>query len=202
MTAGSNRALPARLLFRAELMAPSMRRGDIGYLDEEGFLYISDRCVAFEVRLRTVADPLTNRAKDIIIRGGENIASGQIENALYADSRVKDAAVVPVPDPKLSELVAYVLSLSPRPPTPADTPPPPSSAVVVLHPGQRATESNLQAVLSQSLPKHCVPVLIVFKEEMPRNATGKTMKAELKQELRGIWEERMSRGRSEIKAKL
>ena len=84
-----------------------------------------------------------------IIRGGENIASGQIENALYTDSRVKDAAVVPVPDPKLSELV---------------------SAVVVLHPQHRGkvSEKELMEHVGKLLPKHCVPVLIVFKEEMPR----------------------------------
>lgn len=66
--------------------------GDIGHLDEENFLFISDR------------------AKEIIIRGGENISSIAVENAFYVDSRIKDAAVVPVKDDAMGELVALVIS--------------------------------------------------------------------------------------------
>lgn len=70
-----------------------MYSGDIGHVDEEGFLFISDR------------------AKEIIIRGGENISSIAVENAFYVDSRIKDAAVVPVKDDAMGELVAYVFRL-------------------------------------------------------------------------------------------
>lgn len=52
--------------------------------------------------------------KDIIIRGGENIHSTEVENALYADARVHDAAAVSVPDPRLGELVAAVVSVKPQ----------------------------------------------------------------------------------------
>lgn len=71
----------------------------------------------------------------------------------------------------------------------------------MLHPTHRnrVTESDLQAIVARTLPKHCVPVLIVFKDEMPRNATGKTMKTELKQELAGIWERKNAEG---MKARL
>lgn len=62
--------------------------GDIGYVDEEGFLYISDR------------------QKDLVIRGGENIASVAVENEIYMHPGVLDCAVVPVPHPKLGEEVA------------------------------------------------------------------------------------------------
>ncbi|KAG8952437.1 hypothetical protein FRC04_004497 [Tulasnella sp. 424] len=69
------------------------RSGDLGYLDEEGFLYIKDRL------------------KDVIIRGGENIDSTTVENAFYADERVHDCAAVGVPDRKLGELVALAVVL-------------------------------------------------------------------------------------------
>ncbi|KAG8893123.1 hypothetical protein FRC01_013767, partial [Tulasnella sp. 417] len=69
------------------------KSGDLGYLDEEGFLYIKDRL------------------KDVIIRGGENIDSTSVENAFYADERVHDCAAVGVPDRKLGELVALAVVL-------------------------------------------------------------------------------------------
>ncbi|KAG8913376.1 hypothetical protein FRC00_002529 [Tulasnella sp. 408] len=69
------------------------RSGDLGYLDEEGFLYIKDRL------------------KDIIIRGGENIDSTTVENAFFDDERVHDCAAVGVPDRKLGELVALAVVL-------------------------------------------------------------------------------------------
>ncbi|KAJ3516840.1 hypothetical protein NLJ89_g878 [Agrocybe chaxingu] len=72
-----------------------LRTGDVGYLDHEGFLYIKDRL------------------KDIIIRGGENIDSVSVENALYADPRVLEAAAVGVPDERLGELVAAIVSIRP-----------------------------------------------------------------------------------------
>lgn len=61
--------------------------GDMACRDEEGFFYIRDRL------------------KDVIIRGGENIAGGAVENAIYKDERVLHCAAVGVPDPKLGELV-------------------------------------------------------------------------------------------------
>ncbi|THV08574.1 acetyl-CoA synthetase-like protein [Dendrothele bispora CBS 962.96] len=72
-----------------------LKTGDLGYLDEEGFLYIKDRI------------------KDIIIRGGENIDSVSVENAFYALPCIYEAAAVGVPDPKLGELVAVAVSLKP-----------------------------------------------------------------------------------------
>ncbi|KAG6844698.1 hypothetical protein H0H87_004574 [Tephrocybe sp. NHM501043] len=70
-----------------------LKTGDLGYLDGEGFLYIKDRL------------------KDIIIRGGENIDSVSVENALYRDPRILEAAAVGVPDERLGELVAAVVSV-------------------------------------------------------------------------------------------
>ncbi|KAG6837737.1 hypothetical protein H0H93_003539 [Arthromyces matolae] len=77
-----------------------LKTGDLGLLDEEGFLYIKDRCKDFSL-------------KDIIIRGGENIDSVSVENALYRDPRISEAAAVGVPDERLGELVAAVVSVKP-----------------------------------------------------------------------------------------
>lgn len=69
-----------------------------------------------------------------------------------------------------------------------------SRAVVVTKPEYhgKVTEAELIALVAKSLPKHCVPVMVVVREEpMPRNANGKTLKRELKAELALIWEERM-----------
>lgn len=67
----------------------------MGYLDDDEFLYIADR------------------AKDIIIRGGENIASAEVENAIARDSRIAEVAAVPVPCPKMGERVGVHVSLAP-----------------------------------------------------------------------------------------
>ncbi|KAI5477431.1 hypothetical protein MNV49_006423 [Pseudohyphozyma bogoriensis] len=131
-------------------------------LDEEGFLYISDR------------------AKEIIIRGGENISTITVENALYSDPRVKDAAVVPVPDAKLGELVA---------------------AVVVLHPSSRdsVSEADLIASAAKTLPKHSVPVAVFIRpDELPRNATGKALKSVIKVEARELWEKRKNQAKAKL----
>ncbi|GAA5863277.1 hypothetical protein JCM1840_007466 [Sporobolomyces johnsonii] len=133
------------------------KSGDLGYLDQDGFLYIADR------------------AKDIIIRSGENISSVSVENAIFQHDVVKEVAVVPVPCEVRGEEVA---------------------AVVVLHPSssRRAeppTEQSLQALVASHLPKHCVPALVLFVEdELPRNATGKVLKGEVKKVAVSEWERR------------
>ncbi|KAM0746229.1 AMP-dependent synthetase and ligase [Meredithblackwellia eburnea MCA 4105] len=132
------------------------RSGDIAYMDEDDFIYIQDR------------------AKDIIIRGGENIASVVVENALYLDPRVLDVAVVPLPDHKLGELVG---------------------ASVVTKPDfhGKVTEKELLEVCAKNLPKHCIPAMIDIRTEtFPRNGSGKTLKRELKLDLAKIWERRQN----------
>lgn len=69
--------------------------GDVGYLNDIGLLFLRDR------------------AKDMIIRGGENIASAEVENAVTQDGRIEGAAAVPVPDPVLGERVGLGVSLAP-----------------------------------------------------------------------------------------
>lgn len=119
-----------------------VRTGDLAYLDEEGFCFIVDR------------------AKDMVIRGGENIYSSEVENVLYAHPAVTDCALIGIPHRILGEEPA---------------------AVVHLAPGTSATEAELQAWVREHLAAFKVPVAISFSAEMlPRNANGKILKRELK----------------------
>ena len=118
-----------------------VRTGDLARLDEEGWCYIVDR------------------AKDMIIRGGENIYSSEVENVLYDHPAVTDAALVAIAHPTLGEEPA---------------------AVVHLAPGMSATEDELREWVAARLAKFKVPVKIAFSSEtLPRNANGKILKKEL-----------------------
>ncbi|BGP29607.1 hypothetical protein JCM10296v2_001346 [Rhodotorula toruloides] len=156
------------------------RSGDLGYVDDEGFLYIADR------------------AKDIIIRSGENISSVVVEDALFQHDAVKEVAVVAVPCEKHGEQVAAVVVLHP--------PSHPSRTSTAL---PSPTESNLQNLVSTRLPKHCIPAMILFpaqwdtQEGLPKNATGKVLKNEVKAAARREWERRGLGGKDGgVKAKL
>jgi long-chain acyl-CoA synthetase len=119
-----------------------LRTGDLARIDEEGFLFIIDR------------------AKDMLIRGGENIYCVEVENVLYEHPAVMDAALVGVPHKTLGEEPA---------------------AVVHLKPGGEATEAELRAFVRERLAAFKVPVKIHFwPETLPRNANGKIMKRDLK----------------------
>ena len=118
-----------------------VRTGDLARLDDEGFVYIVDR------------------AKDMIIRGGENIYSTEVENCLYAHPAVTDCALIGLPHRTLGEEPA---------------------AVVHLAPGMEASEADLQAWVKGRLAAFKTPVAIRFvKETLPRNANGKILKREL-----------------------
>ena len=119
-----------------------VRTGDLARLDEEGFCFIIDS------------------AKDMLIRGGENIYCIEVENVLYEHPAVMDAALVPVPHHSLGEE---------------------PGAVVHLKPGLHATEEELRAFVAGKLAAFKVPVKVVFwPETLPRNANGKIMKNDLK----------------------
>jgi long-chain acyl-CoA synthetase len=119
-----------------------VRTGDLARLDEEGFVYIVDR------------------AKDMVIRGGENIYSTEVENVLYDHPAVTDCALIGLPHRTLGEEPV---------------------AVVHLAPGMTATEAELQAWVRARLAAFKVPVAIRFVEEtLPRNANGKILKKDLK----------------------
>ena len=96
----------------------------------------------------------------MILRGGENIYSSEVENVLYDHPAVTDAALVGIPHPQLGEEPA---------------------AVVHLAPGTSASEAELKAWVAERLAKFKVPVRILFSEEtLPRNANGKILKKDLK----------------------
>ena len=119
-----------------------VRTGDLARLDEEGFLYIVDR------------------AKDMVIRGGENIYSIEVENALYDHPAVAEAALLGRPHRVLGEEPV---------------------AVVHLAPDMAASEAELQAFLRTRLAAFKVPVAIRFlAEPLPRNANGKIIKRDLR----------------------
>ncbi len=119
-----------------------VRTGDLARLDEEGFVYIVDR------------------AKDMVIRGGENIYSTEVENVLYAHPAVTDCALIGIPHRTLGEEPA---------------------AVVHLAPGMTATEAELQAWVRERLAVFKTPVAIRFVHDtLPRNANGKILKKDLK----------------------
>ena len=118
-----------------------VKTGDLARLDEEGWCYIADR------------------AKDMIIRGGENIYSSEVENVLYDHPAVTDAALIGLPHRELGEEPA---------------------AVVHLAPGTQASEEELQEWVADRLAKFKVPVKIAFSHEtLPRNANGKILKKDL-----------------------
>lgn len=124
-----------------------LHSGDLARIDEEGFVYIVDR------------------AKDMLIRGGENIYCVEVEDVLYKHPDVMDAAVVGLPHRVLGEEVA---------------------AVVQLVPESSADEASLREHVGRHLAAFKVPVRIAVRQEpLPRNATGKILKAQLKEELLG-----------------
>ncbi len=116
---------------------------DRGYLDAEGYLF------------------LDGRSDDVIVRGGENISPGEIEDVLLSHAAVADVAVVAMPDEQWGEAVA---------------------AAVVLKPGAVAEVAELQELVKAKLRSSRVPQKIVFKEALPYNETGKVLRRVIRQE--------------------
>jgi fatty-acyl-CoA synthase len=117
------------------------KSGDMGYKDPDGFVFISDRL------------------KDMIISGGENIYPAEVEQAIAELDAVGSVAVIGVPDEKWGEV--------PR-------------AVVLLREGAELTEEQLRLHLDGRLARYKIPKSVVFVAEMPRTASGKIRKAELR----------------------
>jgi long-chain acyl-CoA synthetase len=121
-----------------------LHTGDIGYLDEDGYLFITDR------------------KKDLIIKGGENISPREIEEALYLHSAVAEAAVVGIPDPVFGEDLCAVLQLKP---------------------GASASEDEIKQHVAKYVTKFKVPGRVVFNPALPKNSTGKILKREIRAQL-------------------
>jgi long-chain acyl-CoA synthetase len=124
-----------------------LNTGDIARIDQDGFIYIVDR------------------AKDMVIRGGENVYCSEVETAIYHHDAIAEACVFGIPEERLGEEVA---------------------AVIVLRPGHELSADQLREFLGASVAKHKIPTKIWFRDEpIPRNASGKFLKRELKKELTG-----------------
>jgi long-chain acyl-CoA synthetase len=123
-----------------------LRTGDIARLDEDGFIYIVDR------------------AKDMVLRGGENIYCAEVESAIFAHDAVAECTVFGVPDDRLGEEVG-------------------AAVVLAASPGQLSAE-ELREFLRERLAAFKVPRYLWFLDDaLPRNASGKFMKRELREQL-------------------
>jgi acyl-CoA synthetase (AMP-forming)/AMP-acid ligase II len=120
-----------------------LHTGDVGYLDEDGYLFI------------------TGRKKDLIIRGGENISTAEIEEELDLHPKIDESGVIGAPDADWGEVV---------------------KAVVVLHPGEQATPEEIIAYCKERLASYKAPAYVAFVDELPRNPLGKILKTELRKQ--------------------
>jgi fatty-acyl-CoA synthase len=120
--------------------------GDLGVIDDEGYISVVDR------------------KKDMIKTGGENVASREVEEALYRLDGVSEVAVVGLPHPRWIEAV---------------------TAVVVVKAGQTLSESQVLAHAAQQLASFKCPKAVVFVDSLPKNPSGKLLKRELRQRLAG-----------------
>ena len=118
-----------------------LHTGDIGKLDEDGYLYIVDR------------------KKDMIITGGENVYTREVEEVLYTHPLIAEAAVIGVPDPRWGEAI---------------------KAVVALDPGAIASEREIIGFCRKKIGGFKCPKSVDFIHELPKNPAGKILKKELK----------------------
>ncbi|MGI8756963.1 MAG: class I adenylate-forming enzyme family protein, partial [Acidimicrobiales bacterium] len=121
-----------------------LRTGDLGRIDDEGFVYIEDR------------------AKDMILRGGENVYSAEVEAAIYEHPDVYEAAVFGVPHERLGEEVA---------------------TAIVARSGRTIDPAALASFLAERIAPFKVPTkVIAFTDPLPRNPAGKILKRQLRDE--------------------
>lgn len=122
-----------------------LHTGDMGYYDEKGFIYIVDR------------------KKDMIVTGGENVYSREVEEVLYRHPAIADVAVIGIPDPKWVERV---------------------HAVVVLKEAATATENEIIAFCKEHVASYKTPKSVEFTESLPKNPQGKILKRKLMKKYR------------------
>ncbi|MGO9021635.1 MAG: long-chain-fatty-acid--CoA ligase [Syntrophobacteraceae bacterium] len=122
-----------------------LHTGDLAVKDEEGFITLVDRI------------------KDMIISGGENIYSVEVEKVLYKLPKILEAAVVGTPDPKWGEKV---------------------NVVVVLKPGETADSQEIQEFCRQHMAAYKIPRNVVFANSLPHNAAGKLQKYKIREQLK------------------
>ena len=123
--------------------------GDAAFFNEEGYLFIVDR------------------VKDMVVTGGENVFTTEVENAVISHEAVQDVAVIGIPHPEWGEAV---------------------HAIVILHPGRSVTEEELLAHCRERIAGYKLPKGITFREEpLPLSGAGKVLKTELR---KPFWEGR------------
>jgi fatty-acyl-CoA synthase len=128
---------------KAAITGGWLHTGDMAVWDDENYIHIVDR------------------KKDIIISGGENISSLEVEKAIFAHPAVLECAVVSAPDPQWGEIPV---------------------AIVVLKPGQQLNEEQLLTSLKPRIAKYKMPRLVQFVEgPLPKTGTGKMLKRELRE---------------------
>jgi fatty-acyl-CoA synthase len=119
-----------------------MHTGDLATMDAEGYVNI------------------VGRAKDLIIRGGENIYPVEVENFLYGHPKIQDVQVIGVPDERYGEAVM---------------------AWVILRPGQQATEEELREYCRDKIAYYKVPRYWRFTDAFPMTVTGKIQKFKMRE---------------------
>ncbi len=129
---------------------------------KDGFFYTGDGGFIDESNYVTIAD----RKKDVIITGGENVSSIEVEDAVFQHPDVTEVAVIGIPDEKWGELV---------------------TALVVKSPGSPLTEAEVIAWTKQKLAGYKCPKKVEFRDELARTATGKLQKFKLREP---FWEGR------------
>ena len=118
-----------------------LHTGDLGYYDEMGYIYISDR------------------KKDMIITGGENVYPIEVENVLYRYPAIKEAAVIGIPDPYWVERV---------------------HALVILKKNAQATEEDIITFCKDNIAHYKAPKSVEFVKDLPKNPQGKILKKEIR----------------------
>jgi acyl-CoA synthetase (AMP-forming)/AMP-acid ligase II len=127
-----------------------LHTGDVGFLDEDSYLFI------------------TGRVKDLIIRGGENIAPGEIESILDSSHLVEESAVIGVPDPEWGEAVKAIVVLE--------------AHALEEDSDPDSIRATLQAYSKNRLASFKTPTYVAFVEELPRNPMGKVLKTDLRRD--------------------
>ena len=120
-----------------------LRSGDIGHIDEHGRVFVSDR------------------VKDMVLRGGENIYCAEVEASIYELPEVYECSVYGVPDKRLGEKVA---------------------CHIMIRPGSDLTDEQVRASLTGKIANFKIPeVITIVSDPLPRNASGKILKRQLRE---------------------
>jgi fatty-acyl-CoA synthase len=127
---------------RKEIIGGLMSSGDVGHLDDRGFLFVE------------------GRDDEMIVSGGENVFPAEVEDLIAGHEGVSDVAVVGVDDKEFGQRL---------------------KAFVVLEKGASLTEDDVKAHVRSNLARYKVPRDVEFLDELPRNATGKVLKRELRE---------------------